>query len=1499
MAQPVWVTPAGDLGTIAESLFFQVPILATDADGPKVLYSLIAGKLPEGVQVTKNGSIEGVPLAYARVKGVPTEVAENVTSSFAVRATSTVDGQINDRTFNLTVTGQDIPQFTTPAGSLGTFFDGDVINLTIGFSDQDPGDVAVISVDNGELPPGLTINPTTGVISGYILPITNLPDDANAGFDASEFDLYPFSFQTRSINKTYEFTLRIDDGKDQNLRTFSMFVVSRDSLTADTTDFTADNDVLTADLSPQRTPLITNYPAADPPYAAGFIGLFRHDNFFAYQFEGLDLDGDAFEFEIESGDSSDLPPGLVFDRFTGWLTGFFPDQGATEKDYSFAITIYKKDNNQVVSEPYNYSMTVIGNIESSVTWLTGTLIPDRDVNDPIYSLGTIDNGAISLLAIKATNPSGRLLQFKLKAGSYPSTPGQYNLLPQGLQLLSSGAISGRVSFNTFAIDGGTTTFDKDITTRLQNAETTFDKAFDFTVVAYSSDGLVSVSRKFRITVDREYNSPYQGLYIKAMPDQTDRNFVNSLLQDTDIIDPERVYRADDPYFGIATNVIYNHAYSLDTATLDEYLLALSKNHFRKKIILGPIKTAQALNPDGTVEYEVVYSEIVDTGVNSLGESAAQSITLPYPVTVYSEAATDARELVNENFTNGNVADPNVTALNQVSEAYLEEARDLNLLTNVMSQIARDWVVLGQPEDPAPRWDGNKYIPNPAVNDTFTPVPTNQCPVNIDEPLRYDRFKSALEALTADDIIWCDYTVTINKDPNGQKLDPPKVVRSVAPFGFLIEVGDTAYITMRGTQTTYDFTLDFMTGKVINPIAGFGKGKTQNGFTTAYNGLGPDPLEVRAADVPGISLYDALNNTTKTKIKIGGHSLGSSISTLIANYAQSLDKFNRIEGYVSASPTVGNQKYADYFNALEDKDGNTLGNNFYRLTNKNDLIPTLPGPLLGFIPVAQEVLFDTLYTDSEGKKDVPKNHSICCCYSYALRHPQSPYNNANQSGACVFPVGPTNYYASIDQHFDNLILYYSSFVVTDDTVSRTVTTVYPNSLVNMRDQVIDVIGQTSTVLPLWMTTKQTDGRVLGFTKAWVICYAQPGESDRISYNIRTQFGEILNRVDFISDRYILDNQLTKNWVPNEDSTDGGNWNPSPPLSTTFDTDFDISGLYVSTSLVADATNSAVFDRSLTVNGILVVAAGAVGGQLAVPDEWVKKVGRSYQLIMDPDATGIDSSAQKQMIRTLNGAAGTWHAGFQTAQRVGYGGGSSYSPNWLTDIGAASYAGYTDFLAQHAVNDMVWYKNNNGWNGTGIKDVEEVFEHIMHTIHLYGVRGGVQGSVTELNWDSEDNPGTYTGTELFKAMEQAIDNGMYDAGALDPYDSTEAHILMKEYMYLLNWGMWEMSVFWAGGSLAPEWNDLMRTPAGILANNPLGYALFNTYFAPVLSKPNFATLNSIFQDNDQGLSGYIPTSAVNSATTFDGNSLRFTSPVDIYGKTDDYDKYLVFPKTNILG
>jgi hypothetical protein len=621
MAQPQWITPPGNLGTVAEGLFFTSPVEAVDPDGGIVKYKLIAGTLPEGIQVKANGIVEGVPQAFAKVQGVPTEVAENITSKFAIRAYVEIPGgivRLADRTFQITVTGQDLPQFVTPAGSIGLFYDGDTVSYQIEISDDDPGDVVVVSVEDGELPPGLQILPN-GLITGYITPIAPLPDTAIAGYDraGTSYDQFPFDFSSRSISKNYEFTLQISDGKDRSQRTYTMFVVSRDSLTADTTDFTADNNQITADVLPQRTPFISNYPPN------GFIGTYRHSNFFAYQFQSLDLDGDQVEYEIATGDSTDLPPGLQLNRDTGWLYGYLPDQGATETTFNFSILVYKRDNPQLISPPYAYSIVTVGDIETAVTWLTPAQV------------GTINNGDVSLFQIQAVNASNRVLFYRLKqvatvADNY--VPGVYNRLPQGLQLLPSGNLAGRVSFNTFALDGGTTTFDVVRTTRLETQPTTFDSTFTFTVNAYSQDEVVSVFKTFTITVNRAYNEPYESLYIQAMPSQDDRDLVDSLLQNQDIVQPSFIYRPDDPYFGVARNIIYTHAYGLTSSTLEDYVTALELNHFRKQLVLGEFKVAQArAGNTGNIVYEVVYSEVQDSGVNSAGESPPQSVPTAFPI----------------------------------------------------------------------------------------------------------------------------------------------------------------------------------------------------------------------------------------------------------------------------------------------------------------------------------------------------------------------------------------------------------------------------------------------------------------------------------------------------------------------------------------------------------------------------------------------------------------------------------------------------------------------------------------------------------------------------------------------------------------------------------------------------------------------------------------------------------------------------------------------------
>jgi len=635
MAQPVWQTPAGSLGTIQEGQFFQLPLSAYDPDNPndnsQLYFTLLSGDLPEGIQVGPTGLISGIPKAIASVQGVPLEVGENVISQFSVRAytkkqSGAVD-RVNDRTFKITVVGQDVPEFVTPAGEIGRFFDGDYVSYQLEYLDDDPNDDVYAYVASGELPAGLELS-STGLISGYIDPTTNLDSTAIAGFDrdGSLFDKFPFDFSTRSINKSYQFTVKLTDGKEYRLRTFSIFVYSRDSMTADTVEETADVTYITADTVATRTPYIENYNTD--------LGAYRHENFYAHQFEGYDPDGDQVDYQVVSGD---LPPGLDVDRETGWLVGYIPNIGFQDIEYSWTLRVYKRTNPSVLQD-FPFTLTIYGNIDIDVTWLV-----DAD-------LGTIDNGDTSYFHVRAVHSQGIPLQYRLKSGSD-------SRLPQGLKLLDSGNIAGRVSYKTFALDGGTTTFDKDIRTRLDIDETTFDMTFSFTVEAYNSDEIVNVSRTFTIEVNRRHNKPCQCMRIEAFPPLDDRELLKQLIQNQDIFRPEWIYRADDPWFGVRQKVWYEHAYGLEPSLFSEYVAAITRNHYRKRIVLGEIKTALAKDEFENVLYEVVYATVVDTQVNNNGESAAESVTLKYPVndgdsteidTIYPNSLENMRNVVIDN-----------------------------------------------------------------------------------------------------------------------------------------------------------------------------------------------------------------------------------------------------------------------------------------------------------------------------------------------------------------------------------------------------------------------------------------------------------------------------------------------------------------------------------------------------------------------------------------------------------------------------------------------------------------------------------------------------------------------------------------------------------------------------------------------------------------------------------------------------------------------------------
>jgi hypothetical protein len=596
MSIPTWITPSGSLGTIPEGVFYSIPVLAT-AGPDTVYYKVIAGILPPGIFVDETGILSGTPTARARVEGVPLPVAKETIDTFVIRAYTeqvidgvTVLAGLADRTFSMTITNQSTVVWLTPVGNIGQYVDGtQILDYQLLYEDTSVYATDVVTLIAGSLPPGLSLS-TKGVISGYIIP----------------------NPKATTVKTNYTFTLKVGNNVSSDVRTFSILVYARSLITADNTIICADNTFITADTSTQQPPVITT--------PIGNIGSTRSDNFYAFQFTGLDFYGNSFEFILNPG--STLPPGLTLNPNSGWLYGYIPYGGITYTTYTFKLRAREVDNHNNISDVYDFSLTVTGPINTDVIWSTPTDAVERAKTPS--SIGLIDNGATSTFYVAAKNVAGVPLQYQLVSGSN-------SRLPQGLQLLTNGDIAGRVSFDTFAVDGGTTTFDIGLNT--VNQPTTFDMEAIFTVNAYSTTGLISVNKTFSITVVRRYQTPYDNLYIQAMPPENDRALLSSLLQNPTIFPPDLIYRKDDPNFGVAIRVIYNHAYGLTAATLDEYVTSLNLNHYWKNLVLGEIKTARALDDAGNVLYEVVYSQVVDNLVNNNEITVGKEVTLPYTIDV--------------------------------------------------------------------------------------------------------------------------------------------------------------------------------------------------------------------------------------------------------------------------------------------------------------------------------------------------------------------------------------------------------------------------------------------------------------------------------------------------------------------------------------------------------------------------------------------------------------------------------------------------------------------------------------------------------------------------------------------------------------------------------------------------------------------------------------------------------------------------------------------------
>jgi hypothetical protein len=650
-----WVTTAGDLGTIPNSKYYSLSLVAESNTNLAITYSFVSGELPEGMYLTSNGLLRGVPVFLNQ------DVVDQLENyRFTIRATNSA-GAISDRSFTLTVTDVYGPIIEPTTELLGTFFDGTFFTQQLTVTELNPEVVIEWSVSEGSLPPGITLS-NTGLLSGYIQPLELIGAFGPGGFDGDvltqgvitqqqEYDYSPYDFNELNQSLSYTFTIQAFDGSNYDLQTYIVGIASRVNFTADSTNL-ANDTYLTSDSKNVYLPVILN--------ATTTLPTGRQDSYYAYKFEGFDFsrdpltysiastygtydaggfdplgrddanDGLAGSFDLVTSGNSNLP-GLLLDSQTGWLYGKISPQTASLQTFSFGVQASKVRNGITYSSvPVYFSLPILGDVNNIIEWVSSS------------NLGTINNGTVSEIAIVAKSLVGKELVYSLY--DYPGIPAR---LPQGLKLLPSGDLSGRVSFETFSIDNYDLTFD--------GGSTTVDRVYTFTVVA--SDNLdptlatVSAMQQFTLTLDVIDTKPYENLYLSAKPAFDQRQMYNSVVNDASIFPPELIYRSEDPWFGINDNMKMLFVAGLTPETLDQYETAILHNHWTKKFNFSNISTAVVLDEFYNVKYEVVYINVVDPAENTNGGPAEEINLTGVIANPYIDAEGDTYKIVYPNSSN--------------------------------------------------------------------------------------------------------------------------------------------------------------------------------------------------------------------------------------------------------------------------------------------------------------------------------------------------------------------------------------------------------------------------------------------------------------------------------------------------------------------------------------------------------------------------------------------------------------------------------------------------------------------------------------------------------------------------------------------------------------------------------------------------------------------------------------------------------------------------------
>jgi len=314
----------------------------------------------------------------------------------------------------------------------------------------------------------------------------------------------------------------------------------------------------------------------------------------------------VFDTEDSSPVNSIVDDDTIKITFTdAWTVNVF-------KDTQFALGAIKDKNikkrltqsqTEFTSTSKTFTIKVLGNVDSTIKWLTPEILPSLGAN------------RISYLKVQAeTTLEGANLRYDLLSGK----------LPTGLELKRNGEIVGTVQQFGTADNPGLTTID-DRTTTFDGSTTSFDRSFEFKVLARDRFGYSALSRTFTITVTDTDNKLYSNVYMQPFLINSQKELFNDFINDYTIFIPNLIYRPYDNNFGVQKNLRTLAYAGIEQKNLANFAAAVRQNHSKKRFAFGELKTAVAKQP-GTNEviYEVVYVDIVDPGKPAKGDTQLRS-----------------------------------------------------------------------------------------------------------------------------------------------------------------------------------------------------------------------------------------------------------------------------------------------------------------------------------------------------------------------------------------------------------------------------------------------------------------------------------------------------------------------------------------------------------------------------------------------------------------------------------------------------------------------------------------------------------------------------------------------------------------------------------------------------------------------------------------------------------------------------------------------------------